>query len=68
MIHVFVLTVMLKGVIVSNDMYFAIINVCQEYAHAIVHGKHTNVHHNNMVGAYCIPTKVDPSTITLYVK
>jgi hypothetical protein len=68
MIHAFLLTVIVQGAVVSNDMYFASVHICQEYAHALVHGKHKNVHHNNTVSAYCIPKKVNPEEIVVYTR
>jgi len=57
--------VMVQGDIISQDMYFRSIHVCNDYAHALVHGQHKNIHHNTMVTAYCIPKKVNEST-TVY--
>ena len=67
MIHSFLLIVSVAGNIVSQDMHFRSIHVCNQYAHALVHGEHKTIQpHNPMVQAYCIPKLVDPTKVVIY--
>jgi len=69
MIHTFLLIVSVAGSIVSQDMHFRSIHVCNQYAHALVHGEHKKTHPDKpMVQAYCIPKLVDPTKVLIYDK
>jgi hypothetical protein len=66
MIHIFVLTVMLNGNIVSSDMFFRSIHVCQKYAYAVRYNKNRPRHlygGGSNVTAYCMPKLVNPEKI-----
>ena len=71
MIHAFLLTVILGGNTISNDMYFYDIDRCNYFASQLVK-RYGNYKYNTMVPdehratAYCIPKKVDPRTVDIY--
>jgi hypothetical protein len=67
MIHVFLLIVLANGVIVSQDMYFRSINVCNAYAESIVVRKNP-YSISPYVSAYCIPKLVEPEGLFIYDK
>ena len=71
MIHVFLLTVLVNGDIVSEDMYFTDIFRCKFFADNIIASKSRNTGYNPpsiRLEAYCIPKLIDPNdtTIKLY--
>jgi len=71
LIHVFLLTVLVNGGIVSNDMYFTDINRCRFFADSVVSSKRRNSGYQPptiKLEAYCVPKLIDPNdtTIKLY--
>jgi len=70
MAHLFLLTVLLDGVIVSEDMYFRDIFECSRYAKAIVYSKFelSKLYEPRVItlSAYCLPKLVNPEGLKVY--
>jgi hypothetical protein len=64
-IHVFLLTLVLGGEVISQDMYFRDLLECNRFVHLLVHGEHPN-NHNSPLSGYCIPKLVNPETTRIY--
>lgn len=61
MIHVFLLTILVSGNIVSNDMYFLDINRCNFFAERVAASKRRNTGYKPptvFIEAYCVPRLV----------
>lgn len=70
MTHLFLLTVLLNGQVVSEDMYFYSIYRCQEFSKAIVQSKYQYNSSSNstpiVLVAYCIPKLADAKEVRVY--
>lgn len=67
MIHVFLLTVLLNGKPISNDMYFYSIDRCNYFASRVIRSYgFSNIPDEHKRAAYCKPVRVDSTKITIY--
>jgi hypothetical protein len=70
MVHLFLLTVLLNGEIVSEDMYFRNIYDCSRFSKAVVQSRSelSRLHEprTTTITAYCLPKLVDPEGLKVY--